>query len=319
AANRFGTRHHEIEIDMHDLMDFLPKLVYHQDEPIADPVCVPVYYVAKLAKDKGVTVCQVGEGSDELFCGYPHWSRILGIDRFYRMRSFVPGPLRKLSSYFADRLEGPASARREYVRRASQGEPLFWGGAEAFFEAHKQRLLHSDFKVRLNGAHSGKLIESYFAEYVAGTESPDSLGWMTYLDLQLRLPELLLMRIDKMTMATSVEARVPFLDHKLVEFVMSLPQHRKAPHFQLKYLLKKAVRDLLHSTIIDRPKQGFGVPVVDWFQRELGDRIRQTLLAFSKTQPYFSRPEIERLLSTSSGPLPWYLFNFVLWHQMWIE
>jgi asparagine synthase (glutamine-hydrolysing) len=319
VADHFRTCHHETEIEMQNLLEFLPKLIYYQDEPIADPVCVPVYYVAKLAKQNGVTVCQVGEGSDELFCGYPHWAMLLKLERLYHLYSLVPAPLRRLASYFAERLAAPPSARREYLRRASRSEPLFWGGAEAFFEAHKRALLKRDFAAGLDGTTSADLISRYFAEYIRAADSPDPLSWMTYLDLQMRLPELLLMRIDKMTMATSVEARVPFLDHKLVEFVMSLPQDRKTPHLRLKYLLKKAVGDLLPRAIIDRPKQGFGVPVVDWFQHELGARVRRTLLAFAETQPYFSRAEIERVLSSPSGVLPWYLFNFALWHEMWIE
>jgi asparagine synthase (glutamine-hydrolysing) len=319
VADRFHTNHHEIEIDMQDLLDFLPKLIYHQDEPIADPVCVPVYYVSKLAKENGVTVCQVGEGSDELFCGYPYWSMVLDLDRIHRMYSLVPAPLRRLTAYFAKHFDGPESARREYIRRASHDEPLFWGGAEAFFEPQKAELLHPDFRRRLNGTSSAKLIASYFAEYLAGSPSPDRLGWMTYMDLQMRLPELLLMRIDKMTMATSVEARVPFLDHKLVEFVMALPQQRKIPNLRVKHLLKKAVRGVIPDAIIDRPKQGFGVPVVEWFQRELGHRMRHKLLSFSAQHPYFNRTQIEKLLGTGNEPRAWYLYNFALWHETWIE
>src|SRR5436190_12023644 len=134
VAARFKTNHHEIEIGMDDLLDFLPQLIHHQDEPIADPVCIPVYYVAELAKRHGVTVCQVGEGSDELFCGYPHWSYMLRLERWRRMYSALPQPLRRLALFFAKQLEDPSSGRFEYMRRAAAGEPAFWGGAEAFFE-----------------------------------------------------------------------------------------------------------------------------------------------------------------------------------------
>ncbi|MBI4473812.1 MAG: asparagine synthase (glutamine-hydrolyzing) [Acidobacteria bacterium] len=319
VARRFHTDHHEVRIGMRDLVDFLPQLVHHQDEPIADPVCIPVYYVAKLAKDQGVTVCQVGEGSDELFCGYPHWSYMLSLERLRRRYAIVPKPLRQIASFFAGCIEDTSSARREFIRRASNDEPFFWGGAEAFYEAHKRSILHADMHRKLNGANSANIVGAYFREFIARADNPDPLAWMTFIDLKLRLPELLLMRVDKMTMAASVEARVPFLDHKLVEYVMSIPQDRKVPGLQPKYLLKKTVRGLIPDDIVDRPKQGFGVPVAEWFQQELGQTMRTKLLDFARRGSIFDASQIERVLTASSGALPWYLFNFVLWHEAWIE
>ena len=318
-VDSFNTNHHEIEIGMRDLLDFLPQLIYHQDEPIADPVCIPVYYVAKLAKENGVTVCQVDEGSDKLFCEYPHWSFILGLERWRRMYSIIPQPLRRLAWFFARQLEDSSSGRLEYIRRASHDEPIFWGGAEAFYEPAKRALLGASLTSKTNGTSSAAVISGYFREFLQASDNRDPLNWMTFIDLKLRLPELLLMRVDKMTMATSVEARVPFLDHKLVEYVMSIPQTDKVPGLSPKYLLKKAVSGIIPSEIINRPKQGFGVPVAEWFQLELGDQIRQKLARFSRTQPYLNADEVSRLLSRPSGALPWYLFNFALWHETWIE
>jgi asparagine synthase (glutamine-hydrolysing) len=142
---------------------------------------------------------------------------------------------------------------------------------------------------------------------------------MTFVDLKLRLPELLLMRVDKMTMAASVEARVPFLDHALVEYVMSIPQSVKVPAFRTKDLLKRAVEGIIPQEIIARPKQGFAVPVIEWFQQKLGDQVRSTLRSFSRSHPYFNESEVERLLLNTNSQLPWYLFNFALWHETWIE
>jgi asparagine synthase (glutamine-hydrolysing) len=300
-------------------LDFLPQLIYHQDEPIADPVCIPVYYVAKLAKEHGVTVCQVGEGSDELFCGYPQWSYVLGLERYRRPYARIPQSLRRIAAFFARQIEDPSSGRLEYIRRASHDEPVFWGGAEAFNETQKRSVVHPEMLKRLKGVSSASVVGNYFKEMMNGTDSRDPLTWMTFIDLKLRLPELLLMRVDKMTMATSVEARVPFLDHKLVEYAMSIPQALKAPRLQTKYLLKKAVRGLIPDEIIDRPKQGFGVPVAEWLDQELGTMIRRKLTAFAKTHPYFNPAQIERFTSKSHGALPWYLFNFALWHETWIE
>ena len=319
VSSAFRTNHHEVEIGMGDLLEFLPQLIHHQDEPIADPVCVPVYYVAKLAKDHGVTVCQVGEGSDELFCGYPHWSMMLGLERWRRMYSAFPSSLRALAYFFAKQLEHPYSGRLEYIRRASHDEPVFWGGAEAFYETEKRSLLHAEMKAKLNGTNSAAVIRGYFQEFLQAGRRCDPLTWMTFVDLKLRLPELLLMRVDKMTMATSVEARVPFLDHELVEYVMAIPQSKKVPGLAPKYLLKKAVTGLIPDEIIHRPKQGFGVPVAEWFQLELGLRIREKLTSFARSQPYLSLDGLDRLLSRPNGALPWYLFNFVLWHEAWIQ
>jgi asparagine synthase (glutamine-hydrolysing) len=319
VARKFGTNHHEIEISVDDLLNFLPQLVYHQDEPIADPVCIPVYFVARLAKENGVTVCQVGEGSDELFCGYPHWSYVLSLERLREAYARLPKAFRELASLFARQLQGPSSGRLEYIRRASADEPVFWGGAEAFFETHKQRLLHPDLRKKLKDVHSGNVIARYFQEFLDGTTCHEPLNWMTFIDLKLRLPELLLMRVDKMTMATGVEARVPFLDHKLVEYVLSVPQSVKVPEFRTKDLLKRVVKGLIPDEIIDRPKQGFAVPVAEWFQKKLGDTVSDKLTSFSRSYPYFDEKEIARLLSNTNGHLPWYLFNFVLWHEAWIE
>jgi asparagine synthase (glutamine-hydrolysing) len=319
VARQFRTNHHEIEIDLEQSLEFLPALIYHQDEPIADPVCIPLYYVAKLAKEHGVTVCQVGEGSDELFCGYLHWSYVLRLERLRQAYSVLPRGIRRIACLFARELESPSSGRLEYIRRASSDEPVFWGGAEAFFETHKQRLLSPDLRRRLNGASSAKVVGNYFREFVSKSTNPDPLNWMTFIDLKLRLPELLLMRVDKMTMATSLEARVPFLDHKLIEYVLTMPQSQKVPGYRTKYLLKKAVAGIIPKEIIDRPKQGFAVPITEWLQRELGTRIRTTIQSFSRDYPYFESREVERLLSTSNTVLPWYLFNFCLWHERWIE
>jgi len=319
VASKFKANHHEIEIGLQDLLDFLPQLIYHQDEPIADPVCIPVYYVAKLAKEHGVTVCQVGEGSDELFCGYPYWSMMLGLERWRRLYSAAPRPLRHLAWQFARPLAKPFSGRLEYLRRASYDEPVFWGGAEGFYETAKSSLLHPDMKAKLNGTSSAAVVGRYFKEFLKTAGAPDPLNWMTFLDLKLRLPELLLMRVDKMTMATSVEARVPFLDHKLVEYVLAIPQNDKVPGFKLKHLLKRAVAGILPQEIIDRPKQGFGVPIREWFQLELGTRIREKLTSFARSQPYLNPDTVASILSNSSGALQWYLFNFVLWHERWIQ
>jgi asparagine synthase (glutamine-hydrolysing) len=141
---------------------------------------------------------------------------------------------------------------------------------------------------------------------------------MSYLDLHMRLPELLLMRVDKMSMATSVEARVPFLDHEFVELVMGIPQRHKLPHLRPKQLLKHAVRDIIPANIINRQKQGFRVPVRQWLAESLGRLAERKLQDFCERTDYMRWPEVSKLVY-AQDEMVWYLLNFVLWHELWIE
>jgi asparagine synthase (glutamine-hydrolysing) len=317
VAQQFGADHHEVVIDEDDLVSFLPSLVYHQDEPIADPVCVPIYYISKLARDSGTIVIQVGEGADELFGGYTHWMDVL---RLYHgaWQGFIrlPAPMRRLALAAAPLSR--ESIRYEFVRRAKAEEELFWGGAEAFGEARKSRLISADLRARLGDLTSWDVIRPYRQRFVERSTHPDYLNYMAYLDLRLRLPELLLMRVDKMSMATSVEARVPYLDYVFVGLAMSIPERFKLNGGTTKYLLKQTVRGLIPDAIIDRPKQGFTVPVEEWLQAQLGSVMRTKLLDFVQRTDYFD-PAALRSMTDRRDTLTWYLLNFALWHELWIE
>ena len=321
-VDRYKTNHHEIIIKPKDLVDFLPKLVFHQDEPIVDPVCVPVYYVSKLAKDNGTTVCQVGEGADELFCGYPLWGMCLGAQPWVNAYQKIPGSLRRIAWGIANAAtRSPQSMRRlDVFRRASAGESIFWGGAEAYQETTKQRFLSKDFLGRLKGHTSYSAIQSLRDDFENDApDGADTLHWMSYLDLRLRLPELLLMRVDKMTMATAVEARVPFLDQEFVQLAMGIPQSLKYKNKSLKYLLKKAVEPVLPREVIYRRKQGFAVPVEMWFQKELKSWSNKKITDFSRRTDYFNEGVMRTYLQTAGSKMSWFLLNFVLWHETWIE
>ena len=315
-AKKVGAQHREIVLRQQDLMDFLPRMVELQDEPIADPVCIPVYYVSKLARDHGVIVCQVGEGADELFCGYPFWDRILRTERTLSR----PGMnLVGAAAMGALGLAGhPRSLLYEQMRRARAGTPIFWGGAEAFSQRGKELLLSARLRKRFHGRTSWDYVETVHRRFREQASEPSPLHWMTYLDLNLRLPELLLMRVDKMGMGASVECRVPFLDHKFVEFALSLPQSLLYQPHEPKRLLKKAVSGLLPSEIINRPKQGFGVPITEWFFELLGENARSTLRQFARETDYFDPREIEELITRKRTTQMWYLYNFVLWWRRYI-
>jgi asparagine synthase (glutamine-hydrolysing) len=142
---------------------------------------------------------------------------------------------------------------------------------------------------------------------------------MTYLDLNLRLPELLLMRVDKMSMGVSLEGRVPFLDHEFVALALSIPTAVKTRDGNLKHILKKAVRGLIPDELIDRPKQGFGVPVYEWFFDRLGERVRTEMSGFLSETDFLDRKSVSALLDGGSGPQAWYLLNFAMWWKEFLR
>jgi asparagine synthase (glutamine-hydrolysing) len=310
-AREIHSEHHELLLTVDDLIDFLPRMVYLQDEPIADPVCVPVYYVSKLARDNGVIVCQVGEGADELFWGYPHWKVMLDLQRLSSLP--VPRFLKQSGVVLLNLLNRQRNLYYELLQRSAAGRPVFWGGAEAFTEFQKQQLLSESFRQQFRNFSSWEAIAPLWRRYNAKAWEKRPLQWMSYLDLNLRLPELLLMRVDKMSMGVSLEGRVPFLDHKLAELAMSIPEAMKTKNGVLKYMLKKAVQGIIPDELITRKKQGFGVPVHEWFMECLGDKTRQELTEFCKQTNFFNRDTVLNMLDTGQAWQLWYLLNFALW------
>jgi asparagine synthase (glutamine-hydrolysing) len=326
-SKRYGTDHHEVILDESDLESFIPELIHHQDEPIADWVCVPLYFVSKLARDNGTIVVQVGEGSDELFHGYDHYiSAARFRRRFWEPFQRVPRPLRDAASRAALGLServGRGEVHVQALREAAAGRLPFWGGAICYRGTLKERVMANGG----NGSapSSYDVVERFWEQAERERPGADLLQKMTYLELKQRLAELLLMRVDKMTMATSVEARVPFLDHELVEFAMALPPEMKVRNGTGKYLLKKAVDGILPSEIVYRRKQGFGAPVAEWFKGDLGRRaqreIRQSSLAERGLLDY---DELDRMWEAHrTGPVNWAfhlwnIYNVSVWHDYWV-
>jgi asparagine synthase (glutamine-hydrolysing) len=315
-AARIGADHHEVVLSEQDLLDFLPTMVKLQDEPIADPVCVPVYYVSKLARDNGVVVAQVGEGADELFWGYPSWRTLLNLQRADDLP--VPRGLKRLGVGVATAAGRGNRREVEYLRRGSAGLPIFWSGAEAFVEAEKQALLSPRLREEVGDLTGWDAIQPIHDRFLEGRWEDSRLAWMSYVDLNLRLPELLLMRVDKMSMGVSLEGRVPFLDHEFVALAMSIPEKVKTTNGTLKYILKKAVRDVIPAELIDRPKQGFGVPVQEWIKGPLGEQARRDLDDFCTNTDYLERDEVMRYVERNDGAETWYLLNLALWWKEYI-
>ncbi|MBE2189425.1 MAG: asparagine synthase (glutamine-hydrolyzing) [Candidatus Kapabacteria bacterium] len=327
-AEQFKTNHHEILIDQRDSIEVLETLAWHEDEPNGDPVCIPLYYLSKLTRQSGTTVIQVGEGSDEQFIGYDwmlrdynfhnsYWKFYTGLPNFSRkmIYSGMKPILNGMNQYIIS----------EYFRRGTSGEELYWSGASRFSPTMLEQLLKEEFQ------HLGA-IPYQFAKSMhesAIEENPNStyLQRMTYLELYHRLSDILLMRVDKITMAHSLEARVPFLDHRLVEFAMNLPDKMKVPNQKdTKILLKNALKGVLPDNIIHRKKQGFAAPVKEWLRNEWYDYARDEIMnSFFVKEKVFDKVFIEKLFVLhKSGKFKLHneiflLLMLAIWHKKYFS
>ena len=304
-------------------------MVYYQDEPLGDCVCVPLYFVAKLLKDSGVTVVQVGEGSDELFCGYQQYVRYLNMySSWSSTQTIIPGFLKKIGYKMLSHLYPQSLNNLDVARNWANNKELFYSGALVFPQLWKEKfLLKTDHKEDpvLRSIYAGfpQSSDSYAVAnfHRARGDNFDTYDMMNYMELKHRLPELLLMRADKMTMATSVEARVPFLDHKLVEYALGLEQEFKYRDGQTKYILKKVCENILPHDVIYRKKMGFAAPVTRWFKhgeyfrpmfQQVLNEKRSTwgqLLDFDYIQHLFD--ENQRNKNVDYGYQLWALLNLI--------
>lgn len=328
-AQRFRTDHHEVIIGREEMQSFLPELVFHQDEPIADPVCIPLYYVAKLARETGTIVVQVGEGADELFAGYDWFRTYLNIEeRFWRHAERAPLAARRVAAAVAQPIVGKTFKKRmssELLRRLGANESLFWGGVSVFGETMKADLLSKEMRARSNDVDTHAIVKQYLDTIASQRPQSDYAARMSYLELKLRLPELLLMRVDKLTMATSVEARVPFLDHHLIEYAMGLPRELKVKGKTGKHILKRALESILPEDLLYQPKRGFGAPVREWFRGPGGDELIERLMnSPMRARNFFDYDYVARLVDEHRrqqndwGFQLWALLNLTLWYERWI-
>ena len=339
VAQRYKTDHHEILINQDELIEFLPQMIFHQDEPIADPVCVPLYYVSKLARESGTTVIQVGEGSDEIFCGYNDYARYLKLyDSLWRHLAKLPASMRRAMATTGKGFFNigqsllPAAAQKmlpDMLRRLAAGEELFWSGAFIFDETQKQQLLTPQTMSRLKSGDeafsSHHKVQEDLQRLLAVKPEADQLERMIYLELKLRLAELLLMRVDKITMANSIEARVPFLDHHLIEFAMKLPRRLKYQDGETKRILKRALQDVIPRAVLKRPKRGFGVPINDWMVNRFGSFVETGILNSQlRERQLFDYGFVKKIFTAHrSGKVNysfhlWNLLNLSLWYDTWI-
>jgi asparagine synthase (glutamine-hydrolysing) len=319
VAERYGTRHHEIVMPEQEFLDYLPRLVWHQDEPLADPVCVPLHVVSEAARASGTRVIQVGEGSDELFAGYTSYAFFADFfERVWRPYRVLPGRLRRAVSAGA----GPwlKSDRADVLERAGRDGELYWGGAIAFYDAHKRALLGED---DLSGRRT---VEALYADVDRAVPSASQLDRMIGIELRQRLPELLLMRVDKVTMGSSIEARVPYLDHKLVEFALAIPAELKYHGGVAKWVLKRvAERVGLERELIYRPKRGFCGSASNMLSPTLLEHAEADILSSPLAHERFNLAYVRRMLDEQRAGRAdhqfrlWNLWNLVAWHTRWFE
>jgi asparagine synthase (glutamine-hydrolysing) len=330
VASLFRTDHHEVVIGPQDLLNVMPELIYHQDEPIADWVCVPLHYLSRLARESGTIVVQVGEGSDEQFFGYETYlNAYQAYARYFEKLLKLPRSLRA-GAYSAARglaaVLGRGGDRLEMLRKAAREEAFFWGGAIAWSEPAKHRLLSDSARARTDGLSSHDVILEHYKRARLALPDADFGQVMIYLELKNRLAELLLMRVDKITMASSIEARVPFLDHHLVEFSLRIPTRLKIQGGVSKRLLKKAMTGILPDEIIHRPKQGFGAPVSEWFRGPLYEpAVAGILSSRLREEGLFDYDHVRSLFEAHcSGGRDhswhlWTLYNLSRWYDTWID
>jgi len=309
-AAQIGAENQSSMLTRQDVQDVALKLAWHQDEPNGDPVCVPIHYVSKLARENGVVVCQVGEGSDELFHGYDSWAQYR---KYQSIADSIPQfALRAISGVSGS--TGLDATRRDMLRRAALGQPLFMGGALGLAESQIDGLLEPEIRSELGGLTSYDSIAPYRAHFESNSPDQSNFAWMTYLDITVRIPELLLMRVDKMSMANSVEARVPFLDHEFVTLAMSLSESTRLLNGSPKGILKHAASGLIPDSILHRRKQGFGLPMDDWLPGIIDDIGREAIEDMLRDSGLFDPAVMDELLLPSQpAKSRWLLLNLAFW------
>ncbi|MCG8609259.1 MAG: asparagine synthase (glutamine-hydrolyzing), partial [Pseudomonadales bacterium] len=262
-AARFRSKHFEIPIASNDYLNAQFAVSYHQDEPIAAPICTSVFYLCQAARQAGVPVLLSGEGSDEAYFGYENWlliRRALAVQHRYPMLSRILGNIfNPLFEHYK-----PYSPFPEFAARAKRNQLLFWSGAIDFSESSKHKLLNPQlFKKQSSESTYDRVIKPMRTEFERHRSATDHSCWMSYTDLRFRLPELMLMRMDKMGMAFSVETRAPLIDHRMIELAMSIPEawNKKSA---TKPLIKHTAGKHLERSFVHQRKKGFAAPVREW-------------------------------------------------------
>ena len=315
VAERFGTDHRELVIEP-DVLGAIDELAWYLDEPLGDPSVIPTYMVSKLASES-VTVVLSGDGGDELFAGYDKYV-VEGRERKYR---FVPAPtrwaLRRLSAMMPEGMRG-----RNFLRHiALEGADRYLDATTLFRRDQQERLFTPEAAERVAGSDPWRLSRQWLADGDGG----HWLSTLQYSDLNTYLPLDILTKVDRMSMAHSIETRVPLLDHKVVEFAATIPPELQMRNGTTKHVFKRAMRGLLPDEVLDRPKHGFAVPLGSWFRGRLGSFVRALLLSDASRRRGILNPRsIERLLELHERGREldfqlWTLISFELWCRVFLD
>jgi len=322
-AERFDTEHNEFIVKPKAL-DVLPLLVERYGEPYADSSCIPTYYVSHETR-KYVTVALNGDGGDELFAGYERYQAMI-ISNIYQKSPYL---LRSVVNFFKDMIPDSVNPKNSLrrLRRFLDGASLpfqqrYIKCISIFDTAMKKEVCTDAFlsKVERDGAYK------FIAPYLDNSGRMEMIDSLLLADTNTYLPDDLLVKVDIASMANSLEGRSPFLDHKLMEFVASLPAKYKMKGLIKKYILKKAIKNLIPKKNIHRRKMGFGMPVGKWFRGELKDSLSETLLSKTSLERGYFKPESIKLMvkkhllgQADHSMQLWSLLMLELWHMRYID
>ncbi|HWP45179.1 MAG TPA: asparagine synthase-related protein, partial [Blastocatellia bacterium] len=323
-ARLYGTDHHEVVVTPDQFFEALPRLVYQEDEPIAHPSSVPLYFVSKLAADY-VKVVLTGEGSDELLAGYGRYSRTLynlTLGRVYRRA--VAGRLRGWIKRRIEALDPASETGRRLARTFLCIEPeieeIYFDNFSVFSKARQKRLFTPQTRERMPGSDPYRIS----LDHISSSDAEDLLDRLLAADMKAYLHELL-MKQDQMSMAASIESRVPFLDHRLVEFAAALPVSMKLRRLETKYILRRAFRDRLPEKILTRRKMGFPVPVGRWLRGEFEWVIEEYVLSErARARAIFDHDYVRELAARHLAGEDhterlWMLVNFEIWQRRFLD
>jgi asparagine synthase (glutamine-hydrolysing) len=320
VAERYRTEHHEFVVTP-DAQAIFPDLVWHYNEPFADSSAIPTYYVSKLARDY-VTVVLTGDGGDENFAGYTRYLPDTSYANQSRFKSLIARLLRKNPALlpFYDSNNLFKTWQRLYSLDSEHW--LYYMRITHFHEAYQHHLYTKDFRERLGNSYT----VDWMLDIYRRSDAHNFLDATLDVDLNMYLPDTLMTKVDVASMAHSLEARAPMLDHKFLEFAATIPANLKLRDGVVgKYILKKAVEPYLPHELIHRKKMGFGVPIDHWFRNELKEMAYDILLGSKAMgRGYFNRKYIESLLDrhqkgeTWQYPI-WNLLMLEMWHLMFID
>jgi asparagine synthase (glutamine-hydrolysing) len=319
TAQHFGTDHHEFVVTP-DVCHIVDELAWHFDEPFADPSAIPTYMVSKLAREH-VTVALSGDGGDELFAGYPRYV----IDQQRSIYAHLPRVVRRTLMEPLSQLLPHGAWGRNYLHNVAL-DPLdrYFDSMSLFTRPNKRALYSTDLCAQL--APKGDVAAATFHLLGGRVRKGSTLDTLLYVDNKTYLPGDILTKVDRMSMAVSLEVRAPLVDHKLIEFVARIPASLKLHGTQTKHIFKRAVRGLVPDEMLNRPKQGFGLPLQQWINQELQDYIRGVMTERRTLERgYFNQDYINLLFAEHSrerrdhGAQLWSLFMLEQWHRTFIN